>query len=152
MPRSSAATRLVNNQDPGKLDRLVELYGPLYAKDAVGSPSARQWVLIHGGDAAPLWAAVLEMPGQTVMRDNQERIVNTIRVKIRFIAEVNALWLVKYGERWFEIEAANEMGMRQEWKMLICREWQEAEPPVIGRATEDGDTRTTEAGDGRVLE
>jgi len=147
MPRSSAATRLVNDQDPGRLDRPVELYGPLYATDAVGSPSAAQWVLMHS-----LWAALLEMPAGTFVRDGQERVVNQIRVKIRFIAEVNASWLVKYGERWFEIEAANEMGMRQEWKMLICREWVHPAPPVIGRATEAGDTRTTDAGDTRTLE
>ena len=48
MGNSNAVTRLVNSNNPGQLDKQVDLYGPYHARGATGSP-APEWVLIEAG-------------------------------------------------------------------------------------------------------
>ena len=149
MPRSNAVTRLVNSNNPGQLDKQVDLYGPHVARSATGSP-ASAFVLMEAG----LWAAIVEMPERSGEADDptQVRSFKSYRIKLRYRADVSDACLLKRGDDWLEVKSTNTMGMRNEWLIIMCRSWSRPSAPVIARATTAGDTRVTAAGDTRVIE
>ena len=79
--------------------------------------------IIEWADIATVWAAVEPLTGREYFAAQQVNAEITVRVRIRYLAGVNSSMRVKFGARYFYIEAPPiNINERNRELVLMCKE------------------------------
>lgn len=102
----------------GKLNQRIELQSATTAADSYGEP-IQTWATY-----ATVWAAVVPLSGRELIYAQQVSSETNIRITIRYTSSVAVGHRVKYGTRYFDINAVIDRDMRNEQIELMCKEAQ----------------------------
>lgn len=97
------------------LDQLITLQQPSLVRDGVGQP-IQTW-----GTVAQVWAQVQPLRGRELLAAQAVRSEQTIKVRIRWCADVRTTWRVLWGDLVLNITATTPVG-RQDMLELMCVE------------------------------
>lgn len=101
--------------DPGKLDRQVQLLIPNKTRDAING------TVINWQVAATTWASYTATPGREIQQAAQKLGLAAATFRIRYFPGITAEWRVLFGGNFFElISPPIELG-RQFYLDLICQ-------------------------------
>jgi len=102
--------------NPGKLNRRVTLQRQAVSRDAVGQAKP-VWA-----DVATVWAAALPLSGREYFESARVNSEITVRVVIRYRADVKPSWRIKYGADAYDIvEIINPAAGNRELQLLCKR-------------------------------
>lgn len=100
----------------GKLNQRIELQSATVAADSYGEP-IQTWTTY-----TTVWAAVAPLSGRELIYAQQVSSETNIRITIRYTSAVAVGHRVKYGTRYFDINAVIDRDMRNEQIELMCKE------------------------------
>jgi len=102
--------------NPGKLNRRVTLQHQNTVRDEVGQAKA-VWT-----DVATVWAAVLPLRGREYFESAKVNSEITVRIIIRYRADVKPSWRVKHGADAYDIiEIINPADGKRELQLMCKR-------------------------------
>lgn len=102
----------------GKLNQRIELQSATTAKNTYGE-DVKTWATY-----TTVWASVVPLSGRELIYAQQISSEINIRVTIRYAATVAVGHRVKYGTRYFDINAVIDREMKNEQIELMCKELQ----------------------------
>ena len=98
----------------GKLTKRVTLQIKSVTTDGLGSET------ITWTDHATVWAAIDSITAREYYLAAQETTTVTTKIKIRYRRGVTPNWRVKYGNKYFDIEAVIDTGEKHKELILLC--------------------------------
>ena len=101
----------------GQLNKRITLMYKTSVDDGMGG------VTVTDVSVEPdVWAAIWPASAKEIIQANSTAMIITHRVRIRYRADINGTWKVKYGDRYFAIIAIVNPEERNEWLDLLCKE------------------------------
>ena len=100
----------------GQLNKCIILQSKTNVADGMGGFTAT-W-----GDQATVWAAIWPVKATDIVRTNQDVIVITHRIIIRYRTGLKSDWRIKFGSRYFDIVSIINPNEANESLELLCKE------------------------------
>jgi SPP1 family predicted phage head-tail adaptor len=100
----------------GDLRHKVEIHVPTPSAGAAGGVTATFALNSYA------WASIEPIGGREAIMSDQMSAVGLTRIVMRYNSAVTVQSRIKYGSRWFEINAVNNRGERNIELELLCTE------------------------------
>lgn len=100
----------------GKLNQRIELQSLTATADTFGEP-IKIWATY-----STVWAAVNPLSGRELLYAQQVSSESNIRILIRYNTTITVKDRIKYGTRYFDINAIIDKDMKNEQMELMCKE------------------------------
>lgn len=100
----------------GKLNKRIELQMVTNGRDPTGG-TTETWTKV-----TDRWAGIRPLRGQERFEAAQIEAQTAFILKIRFHPQIDATWRVKFGVRIFNITAIINVGERNEYQEIYCKE------------------------------
>jgi len=73
-------------------------------------------------DAATIWAAIWPTSAKEIIAANATTMVVSHRIRIRYRSVLQAVWRIKFGNRYFAIVSIINQNEANEYLDLMCKE------------------------------
>ena len=100
----------------GALNKRITIQIPTKAPDGMGS------FTITWTDHATVFCAIWPLMGRELVQAMQTDMVVSHRIRIRYRSVFRPDWRIKRGDRYFNIVSIVNVGERNEWLDLMCKE------------------------------
>jgi SPP1 family predicted phage head-tail adaptor len=102
----------------GMLDQRVTLQAPTETRGAEFGDPQRVWE-----DVATVWAEVSPISGREYFLQREQQSQISVRVRIRYRADVTSMWRVQHAGKVYEIESVIDQRSAGEELILMCMEY-----------------------------
>ena len=102
----------------GRMTERITLQAPTETRGADYADPQVTWA-----NVATVWAAVEPLVGREYFAQREQQSAVTVRIRIRYRADVTAKWRVLHGARVYEVESAICPAAEREQVVLMCTEY-----------------------------